>query len=252
MKITEESMKNQAGGLEDSRPGRDTAQDATQDTGAGTKKSEKEKLASMSHKDRIWYIWSYYKFHIIGAIVAVVLAANIGAAFYRSTFDTALHCIYLNSRSETEVNTAPLEQDFAGYLKLGKKELVSTEISYISFEEETTDYSYAAMAKITALVAAHDLDILIGDGEGTEHYASLDGFMDLEEALPPDLLLLVQDRLYYAPDSSGEPYACAIDLSQTAFADDSNLAQDPPLLGIISNSKRTQAAEALVRYIFQP
>lgn len=244
MKITEESMKQQSQNTE------------TADTSAGqTPKpplSEKEKLQAMSWRDRFWYIWEYYKFHIIGAVVAVVLVASIGTAFYHNSFDTVLHCIYLNSRAETEVNSAPLEQDFAAYLGLGKKELITSEISFISFDENATDYSYASMAKITALVAAHDLDIIIGDQAAIDHYASLNGFANLSEDLSDDVLALVKDRLYSAPDGDGVKYPCAVDLSSTAFAAASNLAQDPPLLAIISNSENKDTVEQLIRYLFQP
>lgn len=254
MKITEESMKQQSPNAEGCHA------DTVDGGGAGQtpkaphkpRLSEKDKLKSMSWRDRLWYIWEYYKFHIIGAAVAAVLIVSLGGAFYNSTFDTVLHCIYLNSRAATEVNPAPLEQDFAEYLNLGKKELITAEISYISFDENATDYSYAAMAKVTALVAAHDLDIIIGDQAAIDHYASLNGFINLEEGLPPDVLALVKDRLYIAKDGENTEYACAVDLSGTEFAAASNLAQDPPLLGIISNTENKDTVLQLIRYLFQP
>ena len=33
-------------------------------------KSELEKIKQMSGKDRIWYIYEYYKFHIVAVILA--------------------------------------------------------------------------------------------------------------------------------------------------------------------------------------
>ena len=33
-------------------------------------KSEKEKLKYMSWKDRIWYVWEYYKFHMLLVLIA--------------------------------------------------------------------------------------------------------------------------------------------------------------------------------------
>ena len=245
MKITEESMKQQAQGTQ----GPDTPpNDAPVPE---PPKSEKEKLRSMSGRDRAWYIWAYYKFHIIGAIIAVLIVCSIAPAVYNSTLTTALYCIYLNSHGETEVNPAPLEQDFSKYLNLGKKELITTEISYISFDDSATDYSYASMAKVTALVASRELDILISDQEGIDHYASLDGLLDLEASLSPDALALAKDHLYYAENEDGTKYPCAIDLSGTSFASESNLAQTPPLLGIISNSKRVGTVEKLIHYIFE-
>lgn len=246
MKITEESMKQPSQDIQGSAPSKDAPPAPMHE------KSEKEKLKSMSVRDRAWYVWAYYKFHILAAVVAVVLLFNIGSAMYRSSFDTVLYCIYLNSRGETEVDPAPLEQDFAKRLEMGKKDLIATEISYISFGDNATDYSYASMAKISALGASRELDIIIGDEESTIHYASLNALLDLEATLPPDILSLVKEHLYYAENESGENLACAIDLSGTDFAKKSNLSQDPPLLTVMANSRHIDTAEALIRYIFEP
>lgn len=251
MKITEESMKQQAAG-EDSAPGRSEQPGLTFDTPVRT---EREKFRAMGPKDRIWYVWAYYKFHMAAAIIAVFVIAVVGSAAYRSTFDTVLHCIYLNSRSETALNTGPLEQDFASHIGLSRKELITTETAFISLGDQATEFSYASMAKISALVASKELDILIGDVESTKHYASLNAFVDLESpetGLSPDVLALVQDSLYYAPGEDGVPRAYAIDLSGTAFAQESDLAQDIPLFGIIANSERKDMVESLIRYIFAP
>ncbi|MDD3253477.1 MAG: hypothetical protein PHV18_13085 [Lachnospiraceae bacterium] len=236
MRITEESMKqqNSAAPNPESQPQR----------------TEREKLHAMNRKDQIWYIWAYYKFHILGALLAVVVLICTAQTLYRSSFQTVLHVIYLNSRSEAQIDFTPLEQDFAAYLELGRKETITAEESFISFGSESTEFSYAAMAKISAMTAAQSLDVLIGDTASTAHYASMNGFLDLETALSGQELALIRDRLYYAKDENGQDFACAIDLSGTAFADASHLAQDKPLLGILVNSKHTDTARALISYIF--
>lgn len=214
--------------------------------------SEREKLKAMTPRDRAWYIWEYYKFPIIGVFVALVVAWNIGAAIYRGTYDTAFYCVYLNNRSDMELNTAPLEQGFSQYLGLGEKELITTESSFISYGDSATELSYASMAKLTALISAKELDVIIGDMENLEHYGSMDGFLDLEATLPEDLLPLVQEHLVYVKGSDGVSRAYGVSLSGTAFADESHLAQQPPVLGIISNSKHKDRSVALLRYIFAP
>ncbi|MDO5407155.1 MAG: hypothetical protein Q4F28_07490 [Eubacteriales bacterium] len=248
MKITEETMKQQ------NKPDTDRQTEPSADgaPSAAPKLTEREKLKSMDRRDRLWYIWAYYKFHIFGVILAVLTAGAIGHAMYNSTFTTELHCMVINNRSETELNTAPLEQDFASYLELGKKQKVTVESAFIGFGDDATEFSYASMAKISALVAAQSLDVVIGDTESINHYASISGFLDLETGLSPDTLGLVQDRLYYTTGEDGSKHAYAIDLSGTAFAGDTSLALDPPLLGVISNSAHSDTVERLIQYIFVP
>lgn len=248
MKITEETMKQQqepAASQSDS-----TGSSASSGTSTGTPVlTEREKLKQMNRSDKLWYIWSYYKLHICGVLLALFFAIGIGNTVYKNSFTTELHCIFLNNYAETELNAAPLEQDFAAYLNLGSKQKITSETSFISLND-TTEFSYASMAKISALLAARELDVIIGDTALLDHYASMGAFLDLEAELPTDTLALVQDRLHYAAREDGSTYACAIDLSDTAFAADSNLAQNPPLLGIIVSSERTDTAKRLISYIF--
>lgn len=255
MKITEETMRQQR------QAGQNTASSFTgsaADTEASSPRpetprlSEREKLKHMSRSDQIWYIWAYYKFHILGVVILLFLLYIAGSSIYRSTFQTALHCIYVNSRSEDDVNFAPLEEDFSAWLGLGKKEVITTESVFISYGSDATDFSYANMAKITALVTTHDLDVLICDQESLDHYAELSGFMDLEQGLSKDVLDLVRERLYLCPGPDGISRAYAIDLTGTDFVSQSRLAQEPPLLGLIISSERVENAEALIRYIFAP
>lgn len=211
--------------------------------------SEKEKLKTMSGKDKVWYIWEYYKFPIFGVILGIILIWTIASSVYRSSFETVLHCMYLNNRGE-ELNTAPLDEDFAAYLELGKKQMITTESTYITYGDNITEFTYASMAKISALIAAKDLDIMICDWENFEHYTSMDGGLDLEEVLSAELLARVSDRLVYAPNEDGQSHAYGIDLSGIEFTAQSNLTQDPPILLIVSNSTRTETVFAFLDYIF--
>lgn len=239
MKITEDSLKEQK-----------AAQAATSDPVREEPLSEREKLKSMSKKDRLWYIWAYYKFHIASVFVVIGIIWAIGSAMYQKTFETAFYCIYLNNRSEVELDTAPLEQGFREYMGFGEKQLISSESTYISYGEEASEFSYASMAKISALVAAKELDVIIGDRENMEHYSSMDGMADLEAELPEDTLNLIRDRLIYSPGTDGAEHAYGVSLEGTWFAEESHLAQDPPILGIISNSTHKDTAVAFLHYIF--
>lgn len=242
MKITEESMRQQNNPPEPEPP-REPER----------KRTELEKLKAMSWRDRVWYILEYYKLHMLGAAIVVFILFAIGTSFYEKSFQTAFYCLIFNSRSETgeEVDFAPLQEDFARYLGLGKKDRVNVESLYVSFGEDTSELGYANMAKVSALVYSQDLDIMIGDEDTIRYFQAMNGYVDLEETLPPELLALVEDRLFYAPTEDGTERPCGIDLSGTAFAEKMRLGQTPPLLAIISNSVRRENTDALIRFIFE-
>lgn len=243
MRITEESMKQASGEI--------PAENQNIKKPEEPHLTEREKLRSMNFRDKLWYIWNYYRFHMVAVILAIVVAVNVGTVVYHSTFHTALHCMIINSRDEEGFQAEPLEQDFASWAGLGKKEEIISETTFLAFGDDASEYIYASMAKISALVAAKDLDVMICDEETLDHYSSMDGYLDLETVLPEDIFSVVKDRLYYTENADGTRHAYAVDISGTAFAEDSNIQLSPALFGIVSNSVRTDMAESLLRYIFE-
>ncbi|NBH34519.1 hypothetical protein D3Z58_13340 [Clostridiaceae bacterium] len=240
MKITEESMRRQ------NEPSQSVSKPEPK-----PELTELEKLKAMTWKDRAWYIWAYYKVHMALVVAAFLVVQVVATSIYQSTFKTALFCMVINSYSEEGVNFSPLEEDFAAYQNLGKKDRINVETAYITYGDNASELSYATLAKISALVFSQDLDIMIGDPATIQHFAALDGYLDLEKELPPELLSLVQDHLYYSAGENGEMKAFAIDLSDTDFANDMRLGANP-LLGILINTVRRDNTDALIRYIFAP
>ena len=78
--------------------------------------TELEKLKQMSFRDKVWYIWEYYKFHILGILGILLVLYVVGTSIYRSTFDTVFSCVYINNRSEQELNADIVTKDFREHL----------------------------------------------------------------------------------------------------------------------------------------
>jgi len=81
MKITEEMMKSgtdaekrpDSGSQDENRSDGDSLAKAIKEQQNKGKRTEREKLRAMSGKDRRWYILTYYKFHILFGLLALVL-----------------------------------------------------------------------------------------------------------------------------------------------------------------------------------
>lgn len=211
---------------------------------------ESRKLKEMSFQDKLWYIWEYYKFHIAGVFLAILLVSVVVTSVRNASIHPGLYCMVINNRSDQELDTSVLEEDFHELMGFDKKHPVYVESMYITYGDNATELSYASMAKISALVASKDLDIILSDQENTDHYASLDGLADLEKILPADILSAVGDRLFFSADGQGQPIASALDIKGTDFADAMHLSEDASYLSIIGNSQQTETAFALIRYIF--
>ena len=218
-------------------------------------KEEKKKLKGMPLKDKIWYIWEYYKIPIIGTIVGVLMAVSIGHTVYMNRFETALSSVILKASynfSDPSAVDDYFNVGFRDYMGLDENTKITIDYSMsLNFEEEMSDpYAYAEMAKITALVAAKDLDVIIAPADVMEHYAVMDSFLRLDQVLPEDLYSQVEDMIYTAAvTETGEEVQCGIRLSETDFMEDTGLTIEDPILGIVSNSNRSDAGITLIRYI---
>ena len=113
---------------------------------------EAAKLKEMSFRDKFWYIWEYYKFPIIGVVIAVFLVGSIGGAMYNNRFDTALSCAVLNSRYDSETLTVDqyFNEGFRAFIGLDENTKIDVDYSMSpSFDESAmNEYSYAELAKL--------------------------------------------------------------------------------------------------------
>ena len=217
---------------------------------------EAAKLKEMSFKDKFWYIWEYYKFPIIGVIIAVFLVGSVGSAMYNNRFDTALSCAVLNRRYDSDALTVDqyFNEGFRAFIGLDENTKIDVDYSMSpTFDESAmNEYSYAELAKLTAMISSKGLDVMIGRPDVIDHYGEMDGFLNLEEALPPDLYEQVKDYLYPVTNAeTGQESFCGLRLEDTSFGEKTGLILDNPVLTVMSNSPHTDTAIQLIRYIFE-
>ena len=215
-------------------------------------REEQAKLKKMSFRDKLWYIWEYYKIHmLIGCVILFFLYA-LGTIFYQKSFTTQLFFIVMNDRSGSEADYEGLANEFKTRMGYGKKDKVEVDSSlYISFEESTSQLDYASLAKVTAIVASKDLDVLISDSPAVEHYASNGAFLNLEEVLPADLWDMVKDDVYMAKDDNGNSFPAAISLDDSYFHEKTGTQMEEAYFSLINNSTRTDTAFEFLRYLYE-
>ena len=216
--------------------------------------SELERLKHMSVKDKIWYILEYYKFHIIAIILFISMLWVIGSSIYRQSFTTRLTLAIVNDYSGGNSSIEPLENSLKDALGCGKKDLIEINSGlFINADgSQSSEYSYASMAKIAALAAGGDLDIIIADAKTLEHYESQGAFLDLKEFLPQDLLERAEkeDLFFYTDNEKGQSTAAAISLEPTAFSDMTGVSIQPPYLAVIASSQHTEDTLRAIQWLF--
>ena len=185
-------------------------------------------------------------------ILVIGVLSTIGTMIYRQTFTTRLSVAIINDRSAGASSSALLESELREYMGCGKKDLIEiNEGLMVDFNEESTSqYGYATLAKISALVASKSLDVVIGDQSAIDHYETVSAYQNLEELLPPELYERVKDHIYRAKDGEGNLTPVALSLEDTALGEKTGIIMDPPYLAVIQGSPHKEAALQMIEYLF--
>ena len=147
-------------------------------------RNEKEKLSRMNFGQKLQYIFDYYKFYIIGAVVAVVLISSVISTFLNNK-PLAFYAMFLNAiGTDVSVSEEELESGFTAFAEVtdgSEKVVIDTTASFNP--NVNSQFSMAQNAKITALFSSHDLDAMVIDPGVFTYYALNGAFTDLREVL---------------------------------------------------------------------
>ncbi|MCI5649416.1 MAG: hypothetical protein ACI4EG_01460 [Fusicatenibacter sp.] len=146
------------------------------------KELEKQKLSQMGLKEKLEYIWTYYKpliFGVIGVIAGIFIILDIreNAKYYD------ILSVGVSNSSVLVESVEPVEEQLKEILGTGDKyETVSIDTGY-SFGYDMQNVDYNTLMKFNAVVAAKSLDVLICGEEVHESFEGQEFFMDLTEVL---------------------------------------------------------------------
>ena len=172
----------------------------------------KEILAPMSGKEKLSYLWSYYKWVPLVALLVIALLCSVIGILAEKKSEPLLRGVTVNLPVTENVDRFLTEELFA-YLG-GDAETQHMELQSIFFQDllSTNDPSAdrATAMKVTARVTTRSLDYVLMDEVGYDYYKNQDVFSPLEPTLQ-------QQYAEYVVYEDG--VALALDLSGTAFAE---------------------------------
>ncbi|MCD8155764.1 MAG: hypothetical protein LUF78_13970 [Clostridiales bacterium] len=194
---------------------------------------EKEKLKDMTVKERLAYIWMYYKPEMAGVLV-VILLIYLGVTIYQGTRINTLLTIavtdcYVDSTQE-------LEEEILEILgSTGKYDEVTVTQNFVTNETgDGFDY-YVQMAFVTQ-VAAGTLDVMVMSESLYEGIFDDERFADLREILG--------DELYESFGDSIDTWH--LTLTDSALAEELSLTYDPICISVIANTENADNVAAWI------
>ena len=220
-------------------------------------KTEGEKLKKMTFKEKLSYIWSYYKVTIIITIGFIALAVSLGKVVYRNIkYDSVFHCAMVNNMLSI-AQEEYIREEFGNYINIDKEHETLTFDSGYMFMWDSSSYSdtnYTSRMKVASALAAQVIDIFVADKTYMISAAPEGQLYDLKEVLPADIYAAVEDKLFYTAGEDGVERAYAVDLSSSRYTyinDPENgiLYPEPPYYGIVINTEHLETSIEFLKFI---
>ena len=214
-------------------------------------REQQKKLKGKSFREKWDYFWEYYRIHtivIICSVAALISIVHSIASQKDPALDDALVNTYLNQDLDPEAVCADFEQ----YAQVDTDEYQVTITTNMDINyEETDQYSYTNLQKLTAMAAARTLDVVISNDAYIDHNMESGIFYDLREYFTEEELARYEDRLLYrdlSDDEEGEiPIAIDVRDSKYMITD-----QIPAWYCITSTAQNIENAKLFLEYLLLP
>ncbi len=207
-------------------------------------RTEREKLAPMTMKKKWDYLWTYYKWWLIGfALVICITVTGVWNAQYQRR-EILVSGVFINTATSAE-GYAFVNEDYwtyAGAEEGTRVELIEARTIRYNAEQPTSN-DVNAILSIDAQISTKTLDYIIGDASAMEFYDRQHALLDLQTLLTPEQLGSLQTV-------STENGVVAIDLAGSALAERFGLSAEPTYLFFLANTPRRENCAAFVAYLF--
>lgn len=209
-----------------------------------------ERLRPLTFREKLDYLFTYYKGWLLIILLAAMAAGYIGDAVVQSHREIVLQGFFTND----EQNLFPadtLQRDYAAVLGLGRRQrVVFDDDLYIDLNDEATEYTAASNGKLIAYMAVGELDFVVTTQAVYEHYAGSIPMQDLSALLPEALYNALADQLITGTDKDGNAAPVALDMAESRFLTGADTDDTRYVLFVPYNAPHTAQLLAFIAYCF--
>ena len=220
-------------------------------------KHYKKQTADMDKKEKFIYTVHYYKWHFLGLLLLLVCLGWTGKIVYRAALPKVLRVAVLNTSSDATADY--ITETFRSYYELNNQNTITvySDLHVQSIKDATeAGYTMNDYQTIGYYNMHNMIDVIIGDGSALRVYCSSDDTTAIDLSLEADLYKQIEEYVVFRSDpmgikNDGEPYAAAIDISDTEFARGCGLGYPDVYLMIPSTKyKNNDRTINLIKLIF--
>lgn len=214
--------------------------------------SLRERMSGMSGRERIAFLWYYYKWPVLllaaGAIVLAVLLTN----YWKTAHVYSVLTVTLINADTVSADNTDFFQEFLKTLPgMEGDEVVSVDAGLSIHPEKGDALSSAAFQVLGAELLSGEIDVYLSDETLFSMEQENGGFLSLSEAMDSEFLTEHEDHIYYAVDpATGEEEPFGFILTGSPIQDGMIYPKDSVLImGIGSRSENTEVSGAFVKWL---
>ena len=235
------------------------------------RKENREALEAMTLPEKLEYVFEYYKFPLVLALIAAVALGSV--LYYRLTRREALLYVACANIAVGEDLEGALNGDFVRAMDMNprKSEVRLYRNLYLSRDAtvQNHEYAYASRLKVMAAMASNQLDIMLMNREAYDIMSAGGWLLPLTDLLDEGLaervsgqivsntVILEDNDIEHRLDESipyqavTEEVANGLLISAFPLFDRADFSGDV-ILGVIGNSARTDAVLQYIDYLTSP
>ena len=209
-------------------------------------------LKPMSWKDRVEYLWTYYKIVLVGLVGVAMLISIVATSIQNMQIQTLYSGILVSVQMEAEQKESVIQDLTALFEGDGNKKVVAlAEVTYIpGGDTANLEMNNAAAMKITLLVAADSLDYILVDGDTYKELIQFSSYQDLRNVLSAEQQEMWKDHFLWKEAYEDTPsYPMALDITHTEFAKTAAPYEKELYLVFVGNPDHLDRDRAFVDYI---
>ncbi len=212
-------------------------------------KNEQRKMKGKPLKEKIAYIWYYYKVHMLVIVVILVFSLNLISSIVKNNAPVAIYTVVLNA-DEPFADYSAFMKDFSTYAGIDSdKEQVTLDNSLTINREEGDSMSIVTNQKLMALFSTKTIDVFIGDASNINNYAEVGTFCDLRDLLPEDFQEKYKDRFYYYTYEEDGDIPVGIYIQDFPRIEETGMVSYPAILAVPNLSAQKENAVKFLEYL---
>ena len=210
--------------------------------------SVKEKYKSLSGKKKLEFIYDYYKFPIIGTLLAIIIIGYMAYSFATKQ-DIYCNITYYGSTVNSENFNQIKDKLNENILGNDKRSSIFTDTMLINFNSNYGDDPTTTQAFAVRL-AANEIDILLAEKNNFEYFAANNMLLDLNLLEGFNTLNISSDNLATAKDESGTDKTYGIKVDNLNLLKDAGFDNENTILCIaISSNRHEEIIKVLNEFI---